>query len=198
VVHIVFGVRKDAIRNRDRIEAVARRLIALHGADVSMEALAAAAGVAVGTIYGHYPTKAALVAAALEFSVEEIGEMALAADEAIASGCDVHDELSHLLRGIADRGSENRALRAAAHALGVPDRLRPEEEPPPPDSPMADLLETMDRVVDAARGAGVLRADSTRLDIAVLLRGVLDFELDERSRARYVEIILDGLRPAED
>ena len=43
-------MRKDAERNRDRIATVARELIAIQGADVSMEAIAAGADVAVGTL----------------------------------------------------------------------------------------------------------------------------------------------------
>jgi AcrR family transcriptional regulator len=188
-------MRKDAERNRERITSVARKLIATHGGDVSMEAIAAGAGVAVGTLYRHYPTKADLIAAAIESSVEEVAELALGTDAAIRGGGDIREELASLLRRIASRGSENRALRAAALSLGVPDKLRPEESPPAPGSPMSTVLATLDRILDAARAAAVVRQDATRGDIAVLLRGVLDFELDERSRDRYVEIILAGLRP---
>jgi AcrR family transcriptional regulator len=188
-------MRRDAERNRERITSVARKLIATHGGDVSMEAIAAVAGVAVGTLYRHYPTKADLVAAVIESSVEEVAELALGTEAAIAAGGDIREELASLLRRIASRGSENRALRATALSLGVPDKLRPEESPPAPGSAMATVLAALDRILDAARADGVVRQDTARVDIAVLLRGVLDFELDERSRDRYVEIILAGLRP---
>jgi AcrR family transcriptional regulator len=188
-------MRRDAERNRERITSVARKLIATHGGDVSMEAIAAGAGVAVGTLYRHYPTKADLVAAVIESSVEEVAELALGTEAAIAAGGDIREELASLLRRIASRGSENRALRATALSLGVPDKLRPEESPPAPGSAMATVLAALDRILDAARADGVVRQDTARVDIAVLLRGVLDFELDERSRDRYVEIILAGLRP---
>jgi AcrR family transcriptional regulator len=188
-------MRKDAKRNLDSITAVARKLIGVQGADVSMEAIASGAGVAVGTLYRHFPTKADLVAAVIEDSVEHMAELASAADARIEAGGDARDELTDLLRIIACRGSENRALRAAALSLGVPNSLRPNENPPPPGSPMSTVLAALDRVLDAARAAGVVRDDVTRLDIAVLLRGVLDFQLDEPSRDRYVEIILAGLKP---
>lgn len=191
-------MRRDAERNRERITSVAHELIASHGGEVSMEAIAAGACVAVGTLYRHYPTKADLVAAVIEESVEQVAELALATDAAIAAGGDAREELASLLRRIAGRGSENRALRAAAISLGVPDKLRPDESPPTPGSPMSKVLGALDRILDAARAAGVVRQDTTRVDIAVLLRGVLDFELDGRSRDRYVEIILAGLRPIRD
>jgi AcrR family transcriptional regulator len=189
-------MRKDAQRNRERIATIARELIAIHGAEVSMEAIACGADVAVGTLYRHYPTKADLVAAVIEHAVEQVAELATAADIAIAAGGDAREELARLLRALASRGAENRALRATALSLGVPYQLRPEESPPVPGSPMDALLATLDRVLDAARAARVVRPDATRLDITVLLRGVLDVELDEPSRERYVEIKLAGLSPA--
>jgi AcrR family transcriptional regulator len=189
-------MRKDAERNRERITTVARELIGVQGADVSMEAIAAGACVAVGTLYRHYPTKAELVAAVIETSVEEMAELALAADAAIAFGGDVEEELAGLLSAIATRGAENRALRTAALSLGVPYALRPEENPPAPESPVNALMAALDRVIAAARAAGVLREDATRMDLTVLLRGVLDVQLDEPARNRYVEIILAGLQPS--
>lgn len=162
-----------------------------------MEAIACEAGLAVGTIYRHYPTKADLVAAVIENSAEEVASLVLEAEGAIAAGGDVREQLASMLRRIAARGAENRALRTAALSLGVPNQLRPEEVQLPSGSPMAAAQRALDRVLDRARAARVVRDDATRTDIAVLLRGVLDFELDDASRERYVEIILDGLRPAE-
>jgi AcrR family transcriptional regulator len=188
-------MRRDAERNRERITTVARELIALHGGDVSMETIAASACVAVGTLYRHYPTKADLVAAAIEDSVEQMAALALAADAAITAGGDAREEVAKLLRAIASRGSANRALRAAALTLGVANYLRPDENPPAPGSSMSTLLAALDRVIDDAVAAGVLRDDASRMDITVLLRGVLDVQLDEAARERYVEIILVGLQP---
>jgi AcrR family transcriptional regulator len=188
-------MRKDAKRNRERITTVARELIAVQGGEVSMEAIAAGAAVAVGTLYRHYPTKADLIAAVIEDSLGEVAEMTLAADEAIAAGCNAREELADLLRSIARRGSENRALRAAALSLGLPNYLRPDENPPSPGSSLSTVLGALDRVLASARNAGVLRDDVTRMDLTVLLAGLLDIQLDESSRDRYVEIILTGLRP---
>jgi hypothetical protein len=119
-----------------------------------------------------------------------------ATDAAIAAGGDAREGLAKLLRDLASRGAESRALRATALSLGVPYQLRPEESPPAPGSRMDTVLAALDRILDAARADGVVRPDTTRMDITVLLRGVLDVELDERARERYVEIILAGLQPA--
>jgi AcrR family transcriptional regulator len=59
-------LRADAARNRARILAAARDQFAAHGSEAGMDEIAAAAGVAVGTLYRHFPTKADLVAAVSE------------------------------------------------------------------------------------------------------------------------------------
>jgi AcrR family transcriptional regulator len=188
-------MRKDAERNRDQIMAVSLELIATHGASVSMEVIAAKAGVAVGTLYRHHPTKAHLVAAVIEDSVDHMADLAADAEAAITEGADVREELADLLRAIARRGANNQALRAAAMSLGLPDTTRPDESPQPLSPPMSKLMEALEHILASARAAGVLRADVSPVDFSVLLRGVFDGDLDEEGHRRYIEIVLTGLRP---
>jgi AcrR family transcriptional regulator len=58
--------RADAVRNRAKILEVAARVFAEHGAAASTEQVAAEAGVAIGTIFRHFPTKADLLAAIMK------------------------------------------------------------------------------------------------------------------------------------
>ncbi len=55
--------RADATRNRERILVKARKLFSTAANTVSLEAIARAAGVGIGTLYRHFPTKEALVEA---------------------------------------------------------------------------------------------------------------------------------------
>jgi AcrR family transcriptional regulator len=190
-------MRKDAARNRDQILTVATELIAADGAAVSMEAIAAGAGVAVGTLYRHHPTKTHLVAAVIEDSVERIAELAAAAVAAVEAGGDPAQELTNLFRRIATRCANNRALRSAAHSLGDPSGVPPEQALAASDSPLGRTFASLDFLLAAARDAGSLRVDVTRRDLSVLFHGVFDFQLEESARDRYVEIIMAGLaRPA--
>ncbi|MFI1522769.1 helix-turn-helix domain-containing protein, partial [Kitasatospora cineracea] len=58
--------RADALRNRERLLAEADAVFREEGTGASLEGVARRAGVAIGTLYGHFPTRAALVAALLD------------------------------------------------------------------------------------------------------------------------------------
>src|SRR5688500_782616 len=83
---ILSTSRADAERNRVRILAAARELIARDGPAVRMDAIAAAAGLAVGTLYRHFPTKDALVTAVVEDSVAAIADLAEGARSRLGEG----------------------------------------------------------------------------------------------------------------
>lgn len=70
----VRGTRKDAQHNREHILEVARRAFATDGVDVSMDAIAKLAGVGPGTLYRHFPSKDALLAALLALHHEVLDE----------------------------------------------------------------------------------------------------------------------------
>lgn len=60
------GLRADARRNRNRILEVATTRFATHGVSTSLEEIAKEAGVGAGTLYRHFPSREALLAAALQ------------------------------------------------------------------------------------------------------------------------------------
>src|SRR5918999_4943750 len=86
--------RADAIRNREKLLTAATELFATRGTDVSLDAVAKAAGVGIGTLYRHFPTREALVEAAYRAEVADLCETAGAllashrADEALAEWMD--------------------------------------------------------------------------------------------------------------
>ena len=73
------GLRADARRNRDRILKTAMRHFASHGIGASLEDIARAAGVGAGTLYRHFPSREALLAAALQDQQAELLAHACAA-----------------------------------------------------------------------------------------------------------------------
>lgn len=65
-------MRADAQRNRDAVLAAAREVVAEHGADASMREIARRAGVGLGTLQRHFPTREALFDALLRASLDEL------------------------------------------------------------------------------------------------------------------------------
>ena len=63
--------RRDAQERHDRLIAAARREFAARGVDASLEGIARDAGVAIGTLYRHFPTRLDLLMAALEPRLQE-------------------------------------------------------------------------------------------------------------------------------
>src|SRR5256714_3971985 len=68
--------RADARRNRKRVLEAARRCMARKGLDAQIEEIARAAGVGVGTVYRHFPTKEHLVEALAMARFERLAELA--------------------------------------------------------------------------------------------------------------------------
>jgi AcrR family transcriptional regulator len=75
-------VRADAARNRARILAAAREVFAEHGPTASTEQVATRAGVAIGTVFRHFPTKQALLHAIMKDLLHSLTEQASSLAEA--------------------------------------------------------------------------------------------------------------------
>ncbi|MCO5966976.1 TetR/AcrR family transcriptional regulator [Actinoallomurus soli] len=178
--------RVDARRNEEALlEAAAAAFIA-SGVDVPVRDIAARAGVGVGTIYRHFPTRADLIAAVYRHQVEasvEAGPALLADSDspftALTRWIDLFVDFLVTKHGLAEALQSDDAAFATLHAYFV-DRLRPV---------CAELL-------DAAAEAGQIRSDIGALD---LMRGVgnlcigadKDPEYDAR---RLIGLLLAGLR----
>src|SRR5882672_3659327 len=69
-------LRSDSIRNRERLLAAAAGVFSAGGPDASLEAVAKRAGVGIGTLYRHFPTRESLFEAVYRREVEHLGELA--------------------------------------------------------------------------------------------------------------------------
>jgi AcrR family transcriptional regulator len=190
-------VRADARRNRAAILAAARELVATAGEEATMEAIAARAGLAVGTLYRHFPAKEDLVDAVVDDSVEHIARLAQGALDDVAAGTAPGRALRELFREVARRHTVDRALKAAAGRLEHrPDHtLAAALAAAEPGSPIARATASITALLEAARGAGEVRADLTLADLTLLIASTPGAEVPAPARDRFVEIVLAGLSP---
>jgi AcrR family transcriptional regulator len=74
--NIVRKPRADALRNHERVLEAAKAVFSVGGPDASLEAVARQAGVGIGTLYRHFPTREALFEAVYRREVEQLVELA--------------------------------------------------------------------------------------------------------------------------
>ncbi|HEY4017408.1 MAG TPA: helix-turn-helix domain-containing protein [Pseudonocardiaceae bacterium] len=176
-------LRADAVRNRAKILDAARAQITAHGPEVPMDAIADAAGVAVGTLYRHYPTKTALVAAVLAEHMGELARYTEEADARVAAGADAMTELRALIVAIVDTAARDAAVKAAAQRFGAVFAGQAGEE---------RAVRALQQLIDAAKAGGELHPDITIEDFVMLL-ATAPLDAPDQVRARWLTLLLPGL-----
>ncbi|MGW3322687.1 TetR/AcrR family transcriptional regulator [Streptomyces virginiae] len=178
--------RKDVRRNQQTLLDAAAAVFVTSGVEAPVRDIAAAAGVGVGTVYRHFPTRADLVIAVYRHQVDacaEAGPALLAAGPtphtALARWADLFVDFLVTKHGLAAAMQADNSGFEALHAYFL-DRLLPV---------CAQLL-------DAAVAAGEIRAD---LGAYQLMRGIGNLCIGTESDPRYdarrlVTLLVEGLR----
>lgn len=180
-------LRSDARRNRERLVASARALFARKGVDVSVEEITQRAGVGMGTLYRHFPTKEDLLDAVLEDAFAELvgqAEQAVLEEDAWAGFTRFLERALEL--HAANRGLKD-VLASRAHGRRRADAMRERMRP------------LVRRLVERAQEQGALRRDFAPEDLPLVFwtgdrvieaTGSVAPELWRR----YLGLLLDGLR----
>jgi len=181
-------LRADAVRNRAKVLEAARAAFAEHGAEAQMEDVARRAGVGVGTVYRHFPTKQALAEALVEERFE--GTIAFVRELVEQQG-DPWDALVRCFEYCAATQERDRAWAAVLSLMaGGMGAMGPREHQ------MQELLALEDTLIARAREAGVARADLTAADMPALFCALASVvQAGGRNWRRYLDLLLDGLRP---
>ena len=180
-------LRADARRNRGRVIDAARKTFATDGLDAQMEEIARRAGVGVGTVYRHFPTKEALLEALWADKMARIVELTNAA----LQNPDPWGGVVEMF----ERGTSMQAEDLGwCEAVGArPGGLNSQTAPP-------ELLEATTELLDRAKRAGELREDFEFDDVSKVfcaMAGVINAQGPD-ARESILQVILDGLRVRRD
>jgi len=179
-------LRSDAKRNREILIDTASKVFAERGVDTSLEDIARQAGVGIGTLYRHFPTRHDLIEAVYRQEVEVlcsgIDELLATqpADRALAEWMERFIRHVAVKRGLV--GAMKSVVSADSEIFAYTHKL---------------VVDTVTTLVDAAVAAGTIKPDTDPMD---LLRGLGGFcqaneQPDWQDRAiRLVALLMDGLR----
>jgi AcrR family transcriptional regulator len=175
-------LRADARRNRDKLLAAAVAAFAESGTDVSLEGIAKRAGVGIGTLYRHFPTRDALVEAAYRNELDRLTGSAeellatLPPDAALAEWMDRFVAYATAKRGMK---SALNAIVASGSDLFVNARRQ--------------QLDAISKLLDAGVAAGSIRSDVGPDDVLRAMGAVWQVDDPEQAR-KLLGLLMDGLR----
>lgn len=180
-------LRVDARRNRDSLVTAARAAFAGAGATVALESVARDAGVGIGTLYRHFPTREALVEAVYAAELDDVTASA-------------HVLLDRFPPDVALRAWMDRYAAFTATKRGMVDSLRAGwasgQIPTPPTR--ARITAAVAVLLTAGARAGALRGDVDPDDVTAVLLGVFLSTATNPTAdqtGRLLDLTIDALRP---
>lgn len=180
------SLRADAVRNRARILTAARQLFAEQGQQVQMEELAARSGVGIGTLYRHFPTKQALLAATVSERFQALTMVVRPIVDLPDGGDAFRTMITRYLEEVEHDHLFQQALLGADNFDWSEVNADKEELQP--------LIKT---VIERAVAAGTVRRDLTFQDFVLLTRGVMSTmylqQQVDLSWRRHLELLLEGV-----
>ena len=178
------GLRSDAQQNRDRLLAVAVEALT-ESTTASLNSIAKQAGVGIGTLYRHFPTREALLLEVYRNEVQSLADLA----PALLAERPPLDALRAWMDRLAHYGTAKAGLGDALSAIVSHDGLAAESYGP--------IIGALTLLLDANTKAGTIRPGVIPDDVLLIL-GFL-WRIDPKSdwqaqSARLLDILIDGLR----
>ncbi|MBO0689383.1 MAG: TetR/AcrR family transcriptional regulator [Candidatus Dormibacteraeota bacterium] len=179
-------LRADARRNRERVLEAAADVLTTEGLAVPTEEIARRAGVGIGTLFRHFPTKEALVEAVLAHRIEQLTQDARALTAAADPGVAFFEFFSEMVR----QAVVNRALSEALSEgpVQVTETLAGVKQ---------GLMAAFGALLTRAQEAGAVRPDVDVADVGSLVAGCLAMEHSSHAGGepgRLLAVVCDGLR----
>jgi AcrR family transcriptional regulator len=185
-------MRADAQRNYASLLNAARVAVSERGADIVLEDIARSAGVAIGTLYRHFPTRQDLLEAIF---LDEANELRVRAEE-LASAPVPFDALISLLHLQMDFAARGRSMGAAIMAAKQVPGTRI-------NAANRAMLEAGNVLLLRAQAAGHIRTDVSFIDVVRLVYGIImvnEHASDPDGVNRMLDLVIAGIRtkPSRD
>lgn len=178
-------LRADAQRNRERLLAVAREVFAEKGVEAPLEEIARRAGVGIGTLYRHFPTRLDLVGA---IYLDEVNALIQSAADLGDNG-DPLEALRTWLERFVDYVATKRGLAGALEELRACGAF-PQSQP--------RINAALGSLLEAGQKAGEIRPDVQAPDVVRAVGGICMLgertAPDREQTRRVIELLVDGLR----
>lgn len=178
--------RADGVRNRERVLEAAKAVFSAGGSDASLEAVAKRAGVGIGTLYRHFPTREALFEAVYRREVDQLSDLA----EALRNAPEPVDALRRWLKAHVELVATKKGMISAlALAVQTSSDLYAYS--------FARLTKAIGTLLDRAVAAGQIRADISPEDLLRALIGMCylhDQPGWQSNVLRLMDVFIDGLR----
>ena len=182
-------LRADARRNREKIVAAARETFSERGLDAQMDDIARAARVGVGTVYRHFPTKDALVAAMVVDKMAVMAELAPAYLE--PADRDPWEAFTAFIETCAHQHENDLTLTQVVSTQPAATFLQAARD--------TGLLENIGKLLARAQDAGIARPDLKPTDVGIAMCGLSAVlqSFGEGGARRYLGLVLAGMRNRE-
>jgi AcrR family transcriptional regulator len=181
-------MRVDAVRNHEKILKAAEEIFATEGVTVPIDLVAERAGVGIGTLYRHFPTKEALYEAIVMTRLTELLALADVYDQNPDAGVALYS----FLREFAALASEKRDLMEALSQAGIDVKAQF-------SSQFEELMAKLDALRARAVISGEVRSNVATKDILNLVVGCCHAAgqsgSDDADLERLVNIVLAGIQP---
>ena len=178
--------RADARRNREKLLSEAVAAFSESTEEVTLEAIAKRAGVGIGTLYRHFPTRDDLVAAAYRHEVERLCDAVEQLQEEMAPDVALREWMERFVSYVATKRGMAAALQSVVNADS---RFYADT--------YAQIVSALTALLQAGIDAGTVRPDANAEDVLRAMRGAW-LVTDEQHRhdvaRRLLDLLMDGLR----
>jgi AcrR family transcriptional regulator len=179
-------MRADARRNRERLLLVADEVFATQGVGASTEDIARAAGVGIGTLFRHFPTKEALLEAVFVARLRQLADQA----DRLTSAPDPGAAFETFFRQVIAEARTRLTLVEALALQGIDVSVSAADA-------KRELNDALERLLNRAQRSGAVRADVGLSELLSLIvggaRAAQHAGDDPHVDARILRVILDGL-----